>query len=114
MKGKTRGRKLTPEEAAKYRRLRELVEQDKPVIARMAQTYEERRERIAAIVAELKAQRAAQGLSLADVRDRTGIDRAALSKLENGEPQNPSIETLLKYADAVGCELVLQAGKSNH
>ncbi len=114
MKGKIRDRKLTPEEAAKYRRLRELVEQDKPAIAQMAQSYEERRERIAALVAELKARRAAQGLSLADVRDRTGIDRAALSKLENGEPQNPSIETLLRYASAVGCELVLQSGKSTH
>jgi len=43
MKGKIRDRKLTPEEAAKYQRLRELIELDKPSIAKMARSFEERR-----------------------------------------------------------------------
>jgi hypothetical protein len=111
MKRNVRDRKLTPEEAAKYKRLRELVEQDKPAIARMAREYENRRDRIAAIVRAMKAQRDAQGLSLADIRERSGLDRAALSRLENGLPENPSIETLLRYADAVGCEIVVQPAK---
>jgi len=98
MKRVVRDRRLTAEEAEKYGRLRKLVEQDKPEIARRASAYRE----VIALITELKAARDAQGLSLADVRDRSGIDRAALSRLENGVRENPTVETLVRYADAVG------------
>ena len=54
------------------------------------------------LLRQLKAAREAKGLSLADVTELTGMDRSALSKLETGQRPNPTIETLVRYAEAVG------------
>ena len=50
----------------------------------------------------LKTDRERQGLTLADVENRSGIDKAAISRLENGLQGNPTIETLLRYVEALG------------
>ena len=50
---------------------------------------------------ELRAQRERAGLSLAAVAERSGIDQAALSRLENGRG-NPTVQTLARYARAIG------------
>jgi len=55
-----------------------------------------------AAMGELKRHREALGLSLADVAERSGIDKAALSRLENGHLVNPTLATLMKYAKALG------------
>lgn len=55
----------------------------------------------------LKAERQALGLSLTDIEQRTGIGRAALSRLENEAEPNPTLLTLTRYADAVGKQLVV-------
>ena len=47
------------------------------------------------------------GLLLAVVSKRTGIDHATLSRLENGRQPNPTIDTLWRYARAIGRSLVL-------
>ena len=57
----------------------------------------------------LKASRQAAALTLADVAARCGIDQPALSRLENGPTQNPTLDTLWRYAAAVGKRLVLSA-----
>ncbi len=54
----------------------------------------------------LKAERERRGLSLSDVSKRSGIDPAAISRLENGKQANPTIDTILRYADALGKQLV--------
>ena len=54
---------------------------------------------------DLKKAREAAGLSLADVAAKSGIDKAALSRLENGVHDNPTVETLMRYATAVGKQL---------
>jgi hypothetical protein len=36
----------------------------------------------------------------------TGMDRSALSKLETGQRANPTMETFVRYAEAVGKRLV--------
>jgi len=46
-------------------------------------------------------------LSLADVEQRTGIGRAALSRLENDTEPNPTVVTLTRYAQALGKRLVV-------
>jgi transcriptional regulator with XRE-family HTH domain len=38
-----------------------------------------------------------------------GIDQPALSRLENGHNRNPTLDTLWKYAAALGKRLVLSA-----
>jgi DNA-binding XRE family transcriptional regulator len=107
MKRITRDRRLTPEEAAKYKAVRDQVTAELPdLIAR-------HHERIAALdqvdelLKQLKAAREEKGLSLADLTDLTGMDRSALSKLETGQRPNPTVETLVRYADAVGKRLVV-------
>ncbi len=107
MKRIIRERRLTPEEAAKYRAVREQVAEELPeLIAR-------HHERVAAadelreLLKQLKAAREEKGLSLADVTELTGMDRSALSKLETGQRPNPTMETLVRYAEAVGKHLVV-------
>jgi hypothetical protein len=61
------------------------------------------------LLRQLKASREAAGLTLAEVSARCGIDQPALSRLENGHTQNPTLDTLWRYAAAVGKRLVLSA-----
>lgn len=103
----TRNRRLTPEEAAKYRSIRDRVAEELPELIarhheRMA-TLDELHE----LLVQLKAAREAKGLSLADLTELTGMDRSALSKLETGQRANPTVETLVRYAEAVGKRLVV-------
>lgn len=37
----------------------------------------------------------------------TGMDRSAISKLETGQRPNSTVETLVRYAEAVGKRLVV-------
>jgi DNA-binding XRE family transcriptional regulator len=55
-----------------------------------------------AFVAELKAARQEQGLTLANVADRTRLAVETLSRLETGALVNPTWQTLARYAAAVG------------
>ena len=107
MKRITRNRRLTPDEAAKYKAVREQVADELPdLIAR----HHERMaslDQLEKLFTQLKAAREAKGLSLADLTDLTGMDRSALSKLETGQRANPTVETLVRYAEAVGKRLVV-------
>ena len=58
-----------------------------------------------AMLAELKKHRQRHGLSLADVAERSGMDRSAVSRLENGVYVNPTVDTLYRYAEAIGAEI---------
>ena len=58
-----------------------------------------------AMLAALKKHRERQGLSLADVAEQSGMDRAAISRLENGVYVNPTVDTLYRYAQAIGAEI---------
>jgi len=100
---RARGRYLTDEEAAKYDAVRAQVEEEfagrikKPAPSQVAH----------GAIAALKQAREAQGLSLADIRERTGIERSALSRLENETP-NVTIRTLERYAEALGKRVVIE------
>jgi DNA-binding phage protein len=95
---------LTPEEAAKYDAIRRAVDQELPEILSRRRAHEELVEKL---LQDLKAARESAGLSLADVRDKTGMDRSAIAKLENGHRANPTLDTLIRYATAVGKRLVV-------
>ena len=80
-----RDRRLTPEEAVRYRRIREQIESEKPEInARIRARLAELKE-LASVFEELRKAREEQSLSLGDIQERTGIDRSALSNLETGQ-----------------------------
>lgn len=57
-------------------------------------------------ILELKKRRERMGLSLADLAERSGMDRAAISRLESGITTNPTVDTLNRYAAAIGAEIV--------
>jgi len=50
----------------------------------------------------LKRERQQRGLSIGDVAERSGLDRAVVSRLENGKQDNPTVATLMRYAAAIG------------
>jgi DNA-binding XRE family transcriptional regulator len=61
------------------------------------------------LAAQLRRLREEQGLSLTDVSERSGLTRAAVSRLENGWNLNPTLDTLFRYAAAVGAHVSLAA-----
>src|SRR4051794_29410467 len=56
---------------------------------------------------KLRQIRETRGLSLTDVSERSGMTRAAISKLENGWNLNPTLDTLYRYATAIGARVKL-------
>jgi transcriptional regulator with XRE-family HTH domain len=58
-------------------------------------------------LSELKRIREAKGLTAAEVSRRAGIAPAAMSRLESGRNANPTFETLVRYASAIGVDLEL-------
>ncbi|MCO6456276.1 MAG: XRE family transcriptional regulator [Pirellulaceae bacterium] len=103
-----RDRFLTEEEAAKYRKIRELVADELPELRGRAKARLKELREVTEIFRELQKARKAQGLSLGDVQRLTGIDRSALSKLERGERMNFTVDTLTRYAAAVGKHVLFQ------
>jgi DNA-binding XRE family transcriptional regulator len=103
----SRDRLLSPEEAAKYREVRKQVAEEMPALMERHQERLVALDELAELVQQLKAAREEKGLSLSDLTRLTGMDRSALSKLETGQRLNPTIETLVRYADAVGKRLVV-------
>jgi ribosome-binding protein aMBF1 (putative translation factor) len=103
---------LTPEQraAAEARRAERRTPEYQEELARDIDAYHREYppvgdpELIAAL-AGLRRERERQGLSLTDIAERTGIDRATISKLETGKLANPTVGTLRTYARALGRRL---------
>jgi DNA-binding XRE family transcriptional regulator len=103
---------LTPEQRAaiETRRAERQTPQYQEEMARDIEAYRQQypplgdSELIEAL-AGLRRERERQGLSLTDMAERTGIDRATISKLETGKLANPTIGTLGTYAKALGLRL---------
>jgi DNA-binding XRE family transcriptional regulator len=104
-------RSLSAEERARVTEARRLTADEEPEIRRMAkeykQAYEAGRGKLKDALKLLKAERERLGLSLAQVAERTGIERPNLSRLENEAESNPTIATLIRYADALGKDLFI-------
>jgi DNA-binding phage protein len=88
----------TPGYRAEASKVRELVEQEFPPIATAPEIVE--------AMARFRIERERQGLSLADVSERSGIERTALSRLERGQG-NPTIGTIHRVATALGMRVEL-------
>jgi ribosome-binding protein aMBF1 (putative translation factor) len=102
----------TAEDTERRRKVRELFK-DKPTIDQLVAKgelsgntvpmglYVEMQQ----ILHDLKKARESAGLSLAEVSQRTGMDKAVLSKMENGRHGIPTLPSLARYAQAVGLQL---------
>ena len=102
-----RDRRLTKDEAAKYAKIRKEVADELPELIARHHDRLAALDQFGELLKQLKAARQARGLSLAKLTELTGMDRSALSKLEAGQRPNPTIETLVRYAEAVGKHLVV-------
>ena len=109
--GKRIYRSATSEEKARHARIREQIQTELPEIEqrgrqKLIEAIHQGVE-IQHITALLKAERMKQGLSLSDLNERTDIDRSTLSKLESNADANPTISTLVHYAEAMGKKVVV-------
>jgi DNA-binding Xre family transcriptional regulator len=102
-----RDRRLTDEEAERYQRIREQIAGELPEIRRRARAAKPRI-LLKHVLKILREERQRQGLSLADINARSGIDRGTLSKLENEEDPNVTMNTLMRYAQALGKVILVQ------
>ena len=104
-------RELTPQEQARVNEARRLIATEEPEIRRQAKVYkaahDESRQSLQNALQALKAERIRQGLSLSDVQERTGIEPPNLSRLENDVESNPTVNTLTRYAEALGKKLLI-------
>lgn len=99
--------KLTDEERSRHKKIREQIEQEKHELMARGRQIKARYARLRDAVAMLKSTRESLGLSLGVIKDRTGIEKGNLSRLENALTPNPTVETLSRYAEAVGQEIVI-------
>ena len=99
----------TPEQEAAEQAIRERFQRERPTLQDLVDRsdiaavfsmgeYWELRKTFAA----LRALREQQGLSISDMAERTGMDRAMISRLENGQVDNPTVATVTRYAKALG------------
>jgi DNA-binding Xre family transcriptional regulator len=101
--------KRTPEEAARLRADRERYQRERPTPQQLlAEGGHNEFVKLGELltlhqaVSWLKHERERQNLTLAEMSRRTGIDQAALSRLETGKNSNPTLDTLYRVAAALG------------
>ena len=104
-------RNLTPDERQRWQRAQKETEGEKAAILAEGRRIKAAHNRVKVAVRDalkfLKAERQAQGLSLSEIEERTGIGRSALSRLENETEPNPTVVTLIRYAEGLGKRLVV-------
>jgi len=75
----------------------------------VAQAAYEEFEREYAFRQKLAAARRNQNITQQEIQSRTGLPQQSISRIEKGtaQKQSPTLRTLLKYIDAIGCELTI-------
>jgi transcriptional regulator with XRE-family HTH domain len=67
-----------------------------------------------ALLDEFLKARAAQGLTQAQVAEKIGTTQSAVARMESGRGKHsPSLATLSKYAEALGCSLEVRLVRRN-
>lgn len=107
----TRDRPLSAEEKLKYGEIRRQIAEELPEIARRGRAAKPRI-LLKHVLSALKRERERQGLSLADVNEKSGIDCRSLTQMENDQDANVTLNTLLRYAEAMGKTLTFQIDDS--
>ena len=98
--------KITPARIAELSKLaRKIDREESDQIKAKGRAIFAHHEAMQEVIAALKAARQAQGLSLAEVGERSGIGKANLSRLENDASPNPTWDTITRYAESVGRRL---------
>lgn len=99
--------KLSARKLAEIRDLRKKIDaEEKDEIIAIGKQNLKRHERVRRVIASLKEARRASGMTLDQMAQVTGIAKPNLSRLENDPVPNPTLDTVLKIADAVGCDVL--------
>lgn len=100
-----------PEERARENAIRDRLQETKPSLETLIQSGESDPDAVMTMGMYFDVQRAIQGLkqdrkrsgiSIGEVAEKSGLDRAVVSRLENGKQDNPTVATLMRYAAAIG------------
>src|ERR1041384_5250010 len=86
---------------------------ERPSINEMGRAAFGRHDQLRSIVQKIKAHRVKQGLSLGDVARCSGIATPNLSRLENNPHLSPTLDTLDRYARAVGFAIQIELTAAN-
>jgi AraC-like DNA-binding protein len=90
-------RPLKPEVEERLSRARKEAERDREPIEETAREAKADHDavlwEIRQAISSLRAERAAQNLSLAEVKERSGFSRSSLCRLENDLEPNPTVST---------------------
>ncbi len=106
-----RASKKTDEERIREQHLRDQLQKEKPALEDLIRTEACDPDTVMTMgmyfdiqkaLQALKTEREQCGLTISDVAKRSGLDRAVVSRLENGKQDNPTVATLMRYAAAVG------------
>jgi hypothetical protein len=106
-----RANRQTAEQRAREKKLREKLQKERPSLEDLVRTGECDPDAVMTMGMYFEVQKALQalkrerkrcGISIGDVAERSGLDRAVVSRLENGKQDNPTVATLMRYAAAVG------------
>jgi DNA-binding XRE family transcriptional regulator len=106
-----RANRKTAEERVRERTLREQLQKERPSLQDLIRTGACDPEAVMSMgmyfdvqkaLQALKAERKRCGLSIGNVAERSGLDRAVVGRLENGKQDNPTVATLMRYAAAIG------------
>jgi DNA-binding phage protein len=98
-------RKLTDRERQRYQRLVAEVDAEKDDMLQQAREAFDRMDRIDDVVEALTALRRAKGLTVTEVARRAGMHKPNVTRLESVTHVNPTLDTLLRYAEAIGAEI---------
>ena len=102
----------TPAERAKLNDDRERYQRDKPSPEQLRDGGHDQFVRhgdllmLHEMMFELKRERERQQMTMAQLAELTGIDQAALSRLETGKNANPTLDTIHRIAAALGKTVV--------
>jgi DNA-binding XRE family transcriptional regulator len=106
-----RASRKTAEEQVRERALRDRLQKERPSLEDLIRDGECDPDAVMTMGMYFDVQRALQalkrerkrcGLTMGAVAERSGLDRAVVSRLENGKQDNPTVATLMRYAAAVG------------
>jgi DNA-binding XRE family transcriptional regulator len=106
-----RASRKTAQERAREKTLRDSLQKERPSLDDLIRSGECDADAVMTMGMYFEVQRALQalkrerercGLTISDVAKRSGLDRAVVSRLENGKQDNPTVATLMRYAAAVG------------
>src|SRR6266851_3235617 len=106
-----RANRKTAEERLREQKLRERLQRERPSLEDLVRASDCDPDAIMTMgmyfdlqkaLQALKQNRKRSGLTIGDVAERSGLDRAVVSRLENGKQDNPTVATLMRYAAAMG------------